>query len=220
MFVLTRACSLFVLCVFGVSSSAVLAQDGTLTSGFGVRRDPFTGGARNHAGADLGAHEGHPVYATGDGVVLRSRRAGGYGNLVEMAHGYGYVTRFGHLSRLLVGEGQYIRRGQLIGLVGSTGRSTGPHLHYEVRINGKAVNPARFMQIVFAQPVSPAQLMAQVQRPAPPVGSALALAAPVSAGRRATGTISIDNYFGVGGPQEPQGSSDGFAAGHVKGSND
>src|SRR3546814_12592279 len=84
----------------------------------------------------------------------RSRWAGGYGNLVEINHGGGYQTRFGHLSRRMVGEGQYVRRGTLIGLIGSTGRSTGPHLHYEVRYNGSAVDPTDRQSVVLGQGVS------------------------------------------------------------------
>src|SRR3546814_12052452 len=89
----------------------------------------------------IAARTGTPVYATGDGYIGRSRWAGGYGNLVEINHGGGYQTRFGHLSRRMVGEGQYVRRGTLIGLIGSTGRSTGPHLPYEVRYNASEVDP-------------------------------------------------------------------------------
>jgi murein DD-endopeptidase MepM/ murein hydrolase activator NlpD len=130
------------------------------TSGYGVRSDPFRGSAAMHAGIDLAGPVGTPIYATADGIVGRSEwNAGGYGNLVELNHGQGIQTRYGHLSRRTVQPGQRVRRGQLIGLMGSTGRSTGSHLHYEVRIDGRAVNPIPFMQ-------QPASTMAALQRPA------------------------------------------------------
>lgn len=115
------------------------------TSNFGIRSDPFRGTAAMHAGVDIPGPVGTPVYATADGVVDRAERAGGYGNLVEIDHGKGIQTRYGHLSRILVADGARVRRGQLIALMGSTGRSTGPHLHYEVRIDGHAVNPVPFL---------------------------------------------------------------------------
>ena len=118
----------------------------TFTSGFGVRSDPFRGSAAMHAGIDLAAPQGTAVYATADGVVDRAEWFGGYGNCVEVDHGKGVATRFGHLSRILVHPGQRVHRGDLIALVGSTGRSTGAHLHYEVRIDGHAVNPVPFLQ--------------------------------------------------------------------------
>jgi murein DD-endopeptidase MepM/ murein hydrolase activator NlpD len=117
------------------------------TSGFGVRSDPFRGRAAMHGGIDLAGPLGTPVYATADGVISRSEwNNGGYGNLVEIDHGQGIQTRYGHLSRLIAQPGQRVHRGDLIGLMGSTGRSTGSHLHYEVRIDGRAVNPIPFMQ--------------------------------------------------------------------------
>lgn len=115
------------------------------TSNYGIRSDPFNGSARMHAGVDIPGPVGTPVYATADGTVDRAERAGGYGNLVELDHGKGIQTRYGHLSRMLVAPGTHVTRGQLIALMGSTGRSTGPHLHYEVRMDGKAVNPAPFL---------------------------------------------------------------------------
>ncbi len=117
-----------------------------LTSSFGVRSDPFHGSAAMHAGVDIPGPQGTPIYATADGVVGRSGRFGGYGNLVTVNHGKGIETRYGHLSKILVAANTRVRRGQLIGLMGSTGRSTGSHLHYEVRIDGAAVNPMPFMQ--------------------------------------------------------------------------
>jgi murein DD-endopeptidase MepM/ murein hydrolase activator NlpD len=117
------------------------------TSSFGVRSDPFRGTRAMHAGIDLAGPVGTPIYATADGVVGRSEyHSGGYGNLIELNHGRGIQTRYGHLSRSNVSAGQRVKRGDVIGLMGSTGRSTGSHLHYEVRIDGKAVNPVPFMQ--------------------------------------------------------------------------
>ncbi|WBO22020.1 M23 family metallopeptidase [Sphingomonas abietis] len=118
------------------------------TSGFGVRGNPFGGhGGEMHPGLDMAAPTGTPVYATADGIVGRAERTyGGYGNLVQLEHGKGLETRYGHLSQILVHDGQRVHRGDLIALVGSTGRSTGSHLHYEVRIDGRAVNPMPFLQ--------------------------------------------------------------------------
>ncbi|MFN3943697.1 MAG: M23 family metallopeptidase [Allosphingosinicella sp.] len=121
-------------------------DNANFTSGFGVRSDPFRGRAAMHAGIDLAGPTGTPIYATADGVVGRSEYAGAYGNMVEINHGQGIQTRYAHLSRLIARPGQQVKRGELIGLMGSTGRSTGPHLHYEVRIDGRAVNPLPFMQ--------------------------------------------------------------------------
>ena len=117
------------------------------TSGFGVRSDPFKGRAAMHPGIDLAGPMGTPIYATADGLVGRAEwNSGGYGNLVELDHGHGIQTRYGHLSRYIVSAGQHVKRGQLIAYMGSTGRSTGSHLHYEVRLDGKAVNPIPFLQ--------------------------------------------------------------------------
>lgn len=120
--------------------------DMRLTSSFGVRSDPFRGTAAFHAGLDIPGPVGTPIYATADGIVSRSERAGAYGLLVEINHGKGIQTRYAHLSKMLVDPNTRVRRGQLIGLMGSTGRSTGPHLHYEVRIDGRAVNPTPYIQ--------------------------------------------------------------------------
>ncbi|VXC80687.1 M23 family metallopeptidase [Sphingomonas sp. AX6] len=117
-----------------------------LTSSFGVRSDPFRGTQAMHAGLDIPGPVGTPIYATADGIVSRSQRAGAYGLLVEVNHGKGIQTRYAHLSKMLVDANTRVRRGQLIGLMGSTGRSTGPHLHYEVRIDGRAVNPTPYIQ--------------------------------------------------------------------------
>ena len=115
------------------------------TSNFGIRSDPFQGTARMHAGVDIPGPIGTPIYATADGIIAHADRQGGYGNLVEVNHGKGIATRYGHLSKILVSDGARVTRGQLIGLMGSTGRSTGSHLHYEVRIDGHAVNPIPFL---------------------------------------------------------------------------
>jgi murein DD-endopeptidase MepM/ murein hydrolase activator NlpD len=126
--------------------STMPVQGANYTSGFGVRSDPFRGRAAMHAGIDLAGPIGTPIYATADGVVDRTEWVNGYGNLVELDHGHGIQTRYGHLSRSMVTAGQHVKRGDLIALMGSTGRSTGSHLHYEVRLDGKAVNPIPFMQ--------------------------------------------------------------------------
>jgi murein DD-endopeptidase MepM/ murein hydrolase activator NlpD len=114
---------------------------GILTDGFGGRRDPFTGGAATHPAIDISSDTGQPVRAPADGTVFKSEWANGYGNVIFISHGYGFSTRYGHLSRFNVRPGQKVKRDQIIGYVGSTGRSTGPHLHYEVRLNNRPVNP-------------------------------------------------------------------------------
>ena len=117
------------------------------TSGYGVRSDPFRGAAAMHAGIDLSGPTGTPIYATADGTVSSAGwNSGGYGNLVKIDHGRGIETRYGHLSSIAVRPGQRIKRGDVIARMGSTGRSTGSHLHYEVRIEGRAVNPIPFMK--------------------------------------------------------------------------
>ncbi|MEO6579977.1 MAG: M23 family metallopeptidase [Sphingomicrobium sp.] len=117
------------------------------TSGYGTRADPFNGSIARHMGIDLAGPMGTPIYATADGTVSAAGwNSGGYGNLIKLDHGRGIETRYGHLSAILVAAGQHIARGQLIARMGSTGRSTGSHLHYEVRIEGKAVNPIPFMK--------------------------------------------------------------------------
>ena len=121
-------------------------DDVSFTSNFGVRTDPFNGRHRMHQGVDIPGALGTPVYATADGVVSRAGWVGGYGNLVEVSHGNGLQTRYGHLSKLIAEPNQRVVRGQLIGLMGSTGRSTGSHLHYEVRIAGGAVNPVPYLE--------------------------------------------------------------------------
>lgn len=128
------------------SALPIPANLARFTSGFGTRSDPFRGRAAMHAGIDLAGPTGTPIYAAADATVSFAGVRGGYGNFIELGHGAGIATRYGHLSRIMVGNGERVRRGQLIGLMGSTGRSTGPHLHYEVRIDGRAVNPLPFLQ--------------------------------------------------------------------------
>ncbi|MFQ5606712.1 MAG: M23 family metallopeptidase, partial [Candidatus Zixiibacteriota bacterium] len=116
---------------------------GWLSRGIGMKRNPFTGSMQYHAGIDLANHRGTPVVATADGKVTRARRQGGMGRMVIIGHGFGMVTRYGHLDKILVKPGQKVKRGDVIGLMGSSGYSTGPHLHYEVIKNGKSVNPLK-----------------------------------------------------------------------------
>jgi len=116
-----------------------------MASGFGWRLDPFTKAHKMHKGMDFTSRTGTPIYATGNGEVIRAdNRATGFGNHVRIDHGFGYITLYAHLSKYNVKKGQQIQRGDIIGYVGSTGRSQGPHLHYEVWYNGDAVNPINF----------------------------------------------------------------------------
>jgi murein DD-endopeptidase MepM/ murein hydrolase activator NlpD len=119
----------------------------TYTSGYGVRYDPFTGSTAMHKGVDLAGPVGEPIYAAADGVIVEAGyHGGGYGKFVEIDHGAGIVTRYGHLSSIDVRKGDRIKRGEEIGGMGSTGRSTGSHLHYEVLIDGEQVNPMPFLE--------------------------------------------------------------------------
>jgi len=118
---------------------------GWISSGYGSRRDPFTGRPVLHRGMDVSAWTGTPVYATADGKVTKAGRAGTLGLLVEIDHGNGVITRYGHNSRLLVKAGQRVKRGDQIAEVGSTGRSTSPHCHYEIHVDGRHVNPWRYI---------------------------------------------------------------------------
>ncbi len=117
-----------------------------LTSDYGMRNHPVLGRRSQHKGVDLAASTGTPVYATADGVVARANRFGSYGNYIQIEHGGELQTRFAHLSGFAVKSGDRVKKGDLIGYVGSTGRSTGPHLHYEVRLSGEAVNPIPYMR--------------------------------------------------------------------------
>jgi murein DD-endopeptidase MepM/ murein hydrolase activator NlpD len=117
-----------------------------MTSNFGLRWHPVVGGRRQHEGVDLASPVGTPIHATADGTVAKADWFGGYGLFVQLEHGGNLATRYGHMSRLNVAAGQHVHKGDIIGYVGSTGRSTGPHLHYEVRVNGAPVNPIPYMQ--------------------------------------------------------------------------
>jgi len=121
-------------------------HDATLTSDFGMRTHPILGSRRNHKGVDLAQPNGTPVYATADGMVSRAEPFSSYGNYIQIEHGGELQTRYAHLSGYAVAAGQQVTKGQLIGFVGSTGRSTGPHLHYETRIEGDAVDPQKFLR--------------------------------------------------------------------------
>ena len=116
------------------------------SSDFGYRSDPFHGGGAFHAGIDMTGKTGDAIHAAADGVVVRAGWWAGYGKVVVVDHGNGLETRYGHMSRLNVAAGQMVHKGDVIGFIGTTGRSTGPHLHYEVRIAGNAVNPIPYMQ--------------------------------------------------------------------------
>lgn len=127
------------------STPSIWPTRGWVTSSFGFRKSPFTGLREKHEGWDIAARNGAPVRATADGVVVVEGREYGYGNLVEVDHGYGIVTRYGHNSKHLVKVGDRVKRGQVVSLVGNTGRSTGPHLHYEILLNGVPVSPKNYI---------------------------------------------------------------------------
>jgi murein DD-endopeptidase MepM/ murein hydrolase activator NlpD len=127
------------------STPTVAPVRGLLNSGYGSRSDPFTGSPAFHTGLDISTRWREPVLATAAGTVFRSGWSGDYGNVVEIDHPTGYRTVYGHLDVILAREGQGVKRGDRIGLVGSTGRSTGPHLHYEIRLADRAVNPLEYI---------------------------------------------------------------------------
>jgi murein DD-endopeptidase MepM/ murein hydrolase activator NlpD len=118
---------------------------GWMNDGFGPRRDPFSGGADYHPGLDISADRGDPVIATANGTISSAQRAGAYGNMVVIDHGFGISTRYAHLDSFRVKPGDVVRRGDVIGMAGTTGRSTGTHLHYEVLVSGRHLNPLRFL---------------------------------------------------------------------------
>jgi murein DD-endopeptidase MepM/ murein hydrolase activator NlpD len=124
--------------------------EGQITGSFGERIDPFNGEGAFHSGVDISANVGSPVMAPADGIVTYADFLGGYGRAVMVDHGHGISTRYGHLSSFAVTAGQYLHRGDTIGYVGLSGRSTGPHLHYEVRINDTPVNPYKYLRITMA----------------------------------------------------------------------
>jgi murein DD-endopeptidase MepM/ murein hydrolase activator NlpD len=130
--------------------------DGRLMGAFGERTDPFSGEGAFHKGVDITAPTGTPIRATADGIVIFAQMENGFGRLIKIDHGNGVETYYAHLSRFYVQAGQDIRRGELIGAVGTSGRVTAPHLHYEVRLGGVAVNPYRYLvnTTIFQQPVA------------------------------------------------------------------
>ncbi len=127
------------------ATPSIWPAHGWLTSTMGRRTDPMTGGADYHPGLDIAGDKGQAVYATADGVVTHAGRQGAYGNLITIDHGFGLETRYGHLSGFQVRQGDRVQRGDLIGRLGSTGRATGTHLHYEVLANGRLLNPLRLL---------------------------------------------------------------------------
>ena len=127
------------------ATPSIWPTHGWLSSAMGNRADPINGEKDFHPGLDISADKGDAVYATADGKVVNASPAGNYGNLVIVDHGYGIETRYGHLSAFKVTAGQTVKRGDLLGLVGATGRATGPHLHYEVRANGRILNPLQLL---------------------------------------------------------------------------
>jgi len=128
-----------------VHTPSVWPVHGWVTSSFGFRTNPFTGLTQMHEGLDISNREGTPVIATADGIVSATGKDFSYGNVVVISHGFGITSRYNHLSKILVGAGQKVKRGDIVAEVGTTGKSTGPHLHYEVRVNGIPVNPARYI---------------------------------------------------------------------------
>jgi len=125
---------------------SIWAHAGKINNEFGFRRNPFGGRTYEfHPGMDIDGERGDQVVAPGNGTVVKAAWTGGYGNMIEIDHGKGLTTRYGHLSKIEVNEGDTVTRGELIGLIGSTGRSTGPHLHFELRLKDKPVNPRHFL---------------------------------------------------------------------------
>jgi murein DD-endopeptidase MepM/ murein hydrolase activator NlpD len=123
------------------ATPSIWPAHGWLTGYFGGRSDPFTGEPGYHQGIDISTPKGQPVYATADGIVDSASYSGDYGNLIVLRHDFGLTTRYGHLNSYNVSVGSTVKRGDVIGYVGSTGRSTGSHLHYEILVNGKLINP-------------------------------------------------------------------------------
>jgi murein DD-endopeptidase MepM/ murein hydrolase activator NlpD len=127
------------------ATPSIWPAHGWLSSGMGYRRDPVNGGADFHPGLDIAGDKGQPVYATAAGRVTQVGYQGAYGNLIVVEHGFGLETRYGHLSRFNVKNGQQVKRGDVLGLIGATGRTTGNHLHYEVHANGRLLNPLQLL---------------------------------------------------------------------------
>ena len=127
------------------ATPSIWPAHGWLTGTFGGRSDPFTGEPGYHQGIDISTEKGQPIYATADGTVESASYTGDYGNLIVLQHGFGLTTRYGHLGSFAAKTGQTVKRGDVIGYVGSTGRSTGAHLHYEILANGKLINPLQLL---------------------------------------------------------------------------
>jgi len=127
------------------SAPSIWPVRGWVTSDFSVRLDPYTGERVMHEGIDIATGMGTPVRAPADGTVVFAGQEGGYGHVLVLDHGYGLKTRYGHLQSINVKLGEKVKRGQFVAAVGNTGRSTGPHVHYEVRVNGVADNPRKFI---------------------------------------------------------------------------
>jgi murein DD-endopeptidase MepM/ murein hydrolase activator NlpD len=135
------------------ATPSIWPAHGWLTGTFGGRSDPFTGEPGFHQGIDIATDKGQPVFATADGTVVSAAYTGDYGNLIVLQHGFGLMTRYGHLSAFAVKPGQAVTRGEIIGYVGSTGRATGAHVHYEILANGKLINPLQLL----TQPIQPTE---------------------------------------------------------------
>ncbi len=127
------------------ATPSIWPAHGALSATFGEREDPFNGGLAVHTGIDISTDKGQPVYATADGVVESAGWAGDYGNMIVVDHGFGLVTRYAHLAGFAAQPGERVERGRIIGFVGATGRATGPHLHYEILVNGQLTNPLRLL---------------------------------------------------------------------------
>jgi murein DD-endopeptidase MepM/ murein hydrolase activator NlpD len=127
------------------ATPSIWPAQGWMNDGYGSRRDPFTGGSDYHPGLDISANRGEPVVATANGTVTNAQRSGAYGNMVVIDHGFGISTRYAHLDSFRLKPGDPVRRGEVVGYAGSTGRSTGDHLHYEVLVYGRHLNPLQFL---------------------------------------------------------------------------
>ena len=164
------------------ATPSIWPTHGWLSSSMGNRADPLTGEKDFHPGLDISADKGDPVYATADGKVSSAAMAGNYGNLVVIDHGFGIETRYGHLSAFKVHDGQVVKRGDLLGLVGMTGRTTGAHLHYDVRANGRILNPLQLL-------LNPRRAADNSSLRGPKARAPRAKRAPHAAKRRAQGII-------------------------------
>ena len=140
------ALNLYAIAIQNIPFGIPLQNKYRLTSSFGIRTDPKEGGKRMHEGTDFASSYGTPLYAPADGIIIHANWESGYGRLIKISHKFGIETRYGHLSQLRVKNGQKVSRGERIGDMGNSGRSTGTHLHYEVRLNGKPVNPMTFIR--------------------------------------------------------------------------